>query len=121
MTEQSDAPKPPAGWRRPPVTVGELIDALKRHDPHMPVVVDGYEDGYDSLTADSIAVVAIVPDAARADLTRIVGDHQRPENLPEAGTDTSWGGEWAHSYTADAKTKAPVMALVLSRRNSHRR
>ena len=39
------APKPPRRWRRPPVTVGALVEALKRHDPDMPVVVDGYESG----------------------------------------------------------------------------
>ena len=121
MTEQPDASKPPRRWRRPPVTVGELIDTLKRHDPDMAVVVDGYEDGYDSLTADSIAEVAIVPDAAKADLVGIVGDHQRPENLPDAGDDTRWGGEWAHSYNADARATAPVLALVLSRRDKNHR
>ena len=59
------APKPPRR-RRPPVTVGALIEALKRHDPDMPVVVDGYESGYDSLIADNIAVIAIAPDVAKA-------------------------------------------------------
>ena len=118
MTEQPDAPRPPQRWRRPPVTVGELIDTLKRHDPRMPVVVDGYEDGYDSLTADSITVVAVVPDAAKADRSSFVGDHQRPEKLPEAGDDTGWGGERTHSYHADARAAAPVRALVLSRRGN---
>ena len=121
MTEQPDASKPPRRWRRPPVTVGELIDTLKRHDPDMAVVVVGYEDGYDSLTADSIAEVAIVPDAAKADLFAIVGDHQRPENLPDAVDDTRWGGEWAHSYNADARATAPVLVLVLSRRDKNHR
>lgn len=118
MTEHPDPSKPPRTWRRPPVTVGELIDTLKGYDPDMPVVVDGYEDGYDSLTADSITEVAIVADAAKADMTRIVGDHQRPEKLPEAGDDTGWGGEWAQPYTADARTSAAVRALVLSRRDN---
>ena len=121
MTEQPDASKPPRRWRRPPVTVSELIDTLKRHDPDMPVVVDGYEDGYDSLTADSIAEVAIVPDAAKTDLTCIVGDHQRPENLPSAGDDTGWGGEHSRTYVADAEATPPVTALVLSRRDKNHR
>ena len=115
MSQQLNAPKPPHQWRHPPLTVGELIDALKRHDPDLPVVVNGYEEGYDSLTADSTAVISIVPDAAKADLGGIVGDHERPEKLPEAGADEGWGGEWARSYRADAKATAPVMALLLCR------
>ena len=115
LTEQLNAAKPPRQWRHPPLTVGELIDALKRHDPDMPVVVNGYEEGYDSLTADSIAVISIVPDASKADLTGIVGDHERPEELPDAGTDEGWGGERARSYRADAKATTPVIALLLSR------
>lgn len=115
MTEQPNAPKPPRQWHQPPLTVGELIDALKRHDPDMPVVVNGYEEGYDSLTADSIAVISIVPDAAKADLTGIVGDHERPEKIPEADAGEGWGGGWARSYRADAKATAPVMVLLLSR------
>ena len=120
MTEHPAPSKPPASWRRPAVTVGEMIDTLKHHDPRMPVVVDGYEDGYDSLTADSITEVAIVADAAKADMTEIVGDHQRPEKLPEAGDDTGWGGEWAQPYTADARASAAVRALLLSRRDNER-
>ena len=115
MSEQINAPKPPHQWRHPPLTVGELIDTLKRHDSDMPVVVNGYEEGYDSLTADSIAVISIVPDAAKADLGGIVGDHERPEELPDAGTDEGWGGELARSYRADAKATAPVTALLLCR------
>lgn len=120
MTEHPGGSKPPRTWRQPPVTVGELIDTLKGHDPDMPVVVDGYENGYDSLTADSINEVAIVADAAKADMTEIVGDHQHPEKLPEAGDDTSWGGERAQPYTADATATAPVRALLLSRRDNQR-
>ena len=115
MTERLNTPKPPRRWRRPPVTVGELIEALGRHDPDMPVVVDGYEDGYDSLTVDSIAVISVVPDASKTDLIGVVGDHQRPEHLPVAGTDTGWGGELARSYDRDARARAPVMVLVLPR------
>ena len=86
----------------------------------MPVVVEGYEDGYDSLTADRITVVEIVPDVAKADLTSIVGDHQHPEKLPEADDDISWGGEWAQLYTADARASAAVRALLLPRRDNQR-
>ena len=115
MTEHTEAPKPLRQWRRQPMTVGELIDALKRHDPDMPVVVDGYENGYDSLTADSIDVAAIVPDAAKADEPWL-GDHQRPEALPvDAGVDGGWGAVLADSYTADASVAASVRALLLSR------
>ena len=115
MTGQHNTPTPPHQWRRPPLTVGELIDALKGHDPDMPIVVNGYEEGYDSLTADSIAEVSIVPDAAKADLGGIVGDHERPEKLPDADADEGWGGELARSYRADAKATAPVVALLLCR------
>ena len=120
MTEHPDGSKPPQTWRRQPVTVGELIDTLKGYDPRMPVVVDGYEDGYDSLTADSITEVAIVADAAKTDRSEIVGDHQHPEKLPETGDDTGWGGEWAQLYTAAAGASAPVRALLLSRRDNQR-
>ena len=116
MTEHADGSKPPTRWRRQPVTVGELIDTLKGYDPDMRVVVDGYEDGYDSLTADSITEVAIVADAAKTDRSEIVGDHQNPEKLSEAGDDTGWGGEWTQPYTADAAATAPLRALLLSRR-----
>ena len=53
MTPQAKSPESAPKWRRPPVTVGELIEALADCDAAMPVVVDGYESGYDSLTADS--------------------------------------------------------------------
>lgn len=115
MTERLNTAKPPRRWRRPPLTVGELIEALGRHDPDMPVVVDGYEDGYDSLTADSIAVIAVVPDAVKIDWIGYVGDHQRPEQLGEADSDTGWGGEMARPYHRDARATAPVMVLMLSR------
>ncbi len=97
------------------MTVGELIDTLKRHDPDMAVVVDGYEAGYDSLTADNITEVAIIADAAKAHRRHIVGDHQRPEKLPEAGGGTGWGGEQAHPYTATQGTPGWGAGAVLTR------
>ena len=97
------------------MTVRELVEALKRLDLDLPVVVDGYEDGYDSLTADNIDVIAIVPDVAKADRVWL-GDHQRPEAVSGHGSvDTGWGGEPANSYTLDAPATATVLALVLSR------
>ena len=115
MTAQPKTPKTPRQWRRQPVTVRELVEALKRFDLDLPVVVDGYEDGYDSLTAESIDVIAIVPDVAKADRGWL-GDHQRPEAISDhASVDTGWGGEPANSYTFDALAAATVLALALSR------
>lgn len=42
------------------MNVGELIGLLRRHAPAPPVVVDGYEEGYDDPT---VAVQNVVVDA----------------------------------------------------------
>ena len=68
-------------WRRPPITVAELIEALADCDAAMPVVVDGYESGYDSLTADNISVIAINPDVVKPEFRSWMGDHERSEIL----------------------------------------
>ena len=82
MTSQAKSPESALQWRRPPVTVAELIEALSDCDAAMPVVVDGYEGGYDSLTADNIAVIAIDPDVAKPEFRSWMGDHERPCGCP---------------------------------------
>ena len=41
------------------MTVYELIQLLRNHPPDLRVVVDGYEDGYDDLSPEQIAVMKI--------------------------------------------------------------
>ena len=78
MTPQAEPSESALKWRRPPVTVAELIEALSDCDAAMPVVVDGYEGGYDSLTADNISVIAIDPDVVKPEFRSWMGDHERP-------------------------------------------
>ena len=105
-------PREPRPRRRALLGMSRVVRGGELAAPsRMPVVVDGY----DSLCANSIAVIAVVPDAVKADLIGVVGDHQRPEQLGEAGSDTGWGGELARPYHRDARATAPVTALVLTR------
>ena len=41
------------------MTVAELIQLLQRHPQNLRVVVNGYEEGYDDLTAEQLTVVTI--------------------------------------------------------------
>ena len=41
------------------MTVYELIQLLRKHPADLRVVVDGYEDGYDDLSPEQLAVVKI--------------------------------------------------------------
>ncbi|WEX10299.1 hypothetical protein [Chelativorans sp. AA-79] len=41
------------------MTVGELIEQLSKVDPSLPVLVDAYEDGYES--PSSIAIARVTP------------------------------------------------------------
>ena len=41
------------------MTIGELIRLLEEHPPGLRVVVDGYEDGWDDLSPEQIAVAKI--------------------------------------------------------------
>ena len=45
------------------MTIAELIRILQTHPPDMRVVVNGYEDGYDDLEEELIAVCEIRLDA----------------------------------------------------------
>lgn len=58
------------------MTVTELIDALKKCDPDMRVVVKGYERGFDDIRC--LEVIEISLDAERD--SGVYGDHQRPEH-----------------------------------------
>lgn len=72
------------------MTVAELIELLKQHDPALPVVVAGYEEGYNNLSL--VAQVRMVPEA-----------------------DTRWYCG-AHQEADDGNEKA-MTALLLSGRN----
>lgn len=73
------------------MTVAELIERLKKSDPRMRVLVDGYEDGYDD---PSIVLRKVV-------------DKQGP------GDKTSW---WSGRYgDADYSEGIPFTALVIGR------
>lgn len=41
------------------MTVAELIQQLQRHPRDLRVVVDGYENGYDDLSPEQLAVIDI--------------------------------------------------------------
>lgn len=43
------------------MTVAELMERLKEFDPNLPVVVAGYEEGYNDLS--SVAPVRMIPEA----------------------------------------------------------
>lgn len=44
-----------------PITVRALIDLLASFPPDARVVVDGYEDGYDNVTRDSLGLIKARP------------------------------------------------------------
>ena len=47
------------------MTVDELIQVLEEYPPDLRVVVNGYEDGYDDLTAEQVAVAKIALDTGK--------------------------------------------------------
>lgn len=122
MTPQPKPSEPAPKWRRPPVTVAELIKALADHDAAMPVVVDGYESGYDSLTADNISVIAINPDVVKPEFRPWMGDHERSDTHERASrtTGAGWGGEHSHPYIADPSGVVTMPVLLLSRGDKER-
>ena len=76
------------------MTVGQLVQMLQNYSQDMRVVVDGYEDGYDDLSPEQIAVVKIALN---------IGKH---------------GWEWMHGDLRGLTRRAPedaevVEALVL--------
>lgn len=117
MTPQPKPPEPAPKWRRPPVTVAELIEALADYDAAMPVVVDGYESGYDSLTAGNISVISINPDVVKSEFRSWMGDHERSDTheRSSATTGAGWGGGEFYPYIADSSGVATTPVLLLSR------
>ena len=122
MTSQPDPSEPALRWRRPPVTAAELIEALADYDAAMPVVVDGYESGYDSLTADNISVIAIVPDVVNHEFRSWMGDHERSDTHERASTTTGrrWGSGAFYPYIADSSGAVTMPVLLLSRGDKER-
>ena len=90
------------------MTVAELVEVLSGLDPNLPVVVSGYEDGYESLTVDNVTVASIVPDAVIADIGYL-GDHADP------GAVNAARGSVLSRYTPDASLRAVVDVVVLAR------
>ena len=62
------------------MTVAELIALLEQHPPHLRVVVDGYEDGYDDLSPELISVVEL---ALHANKYWFVGRHAGKTELSD--------------------------------------
>ncbi|WP_446831662.1 hypothetical protein [Candidatus Foliamicus sp.] len=77
------------------MTTAQLIEILKTYPADLRVVVNGYEQGYDDIRADSLAVIPIALDT---------GEHE-------------WEGQ--HGDPGDATSRASsartVEALVLRR------
>ena len=60
------------------MTVGQLTRLLQNYPQDMRVVVDGYEDGYDDLSPEQIAVVKIALNIGKH---RWGGNARRPARL----------------------------------------
>ena len=58
------------------MTVAELISVLEEHDPSLRVVVDGYEGGYDDLSAEQVERIPLCLDVGRSAWE---GRHDRPD------------------------------------------
>jgi len=66
------------------MTIGELIRLLESYPPHMRVVVDGYEEGWDDLSPEQISVVKI---QLNTGIHTWQGRHGNPRDMPDhAGT-----------------------------------
>ena len=104
----SALPKTLRECRRQPITVGALMEALAAFDADMPVIVDGYEGGYDSLTTDNVLAITIAPDVVKSDQWWY-GDHERSD------VSSSPSSEDTAPYSADPSSVAPLAALLLSR------
>lgn len=50
-----------------PMTVGDLIEAPAKFPPDHRVVVNGYEDGYDNVDAESLSTVSVRPKPGHKD------------------------------------------------------
>ena len=65
------------------MTVNELIQLLNGCRPDLRVVVNGYEDGYDDLSAEQLSVVRVALNTGKH---RWEGQHGDPNGLTD-GTD----------------------------------
>ena len=75
-----------ANERRDHLAVGELIGLLAEQPPHLRVVVDGYEDGYDDLSARQIQRVRITLNTGTQECVGAHDDvwYASPEQLAES-------------------------------------
>ena len=62
------------------MTVNELIQLLRKHPPHLRVVVDGYEDGYDDLSPEQLRVVKL---SLNTGTREYVGTHGDVDYVPD--------------------------------------
>ena len=60
------------------MTVGELAKVLQTYSQDLRVVVNGYEDGYDDLSPEQLAVVTIALNTGKHDWE---GQHGDPNGL----------------------------------------
>ncbi len=62
------------------MTVNELAQLLAAYPPDLRVVVDGYEDGYDDLSPEQLAMAKVALDVGDQDW---VGKHGDANYLPQ--------------------------------------
>ncbi len=98
------------------MTTAELIELLKTYPADLRVVVNGYEQGYDDLDADCLAVIPIALDTGKHDWE---GQHGDLEDAHPCGAKSKrW--EAGHDDPGDAPPSIAdptrkVQALVLRR------
>lgn len=95
-------------------TVAELIKMLSAHDPDMPVLVDGYENGFDHLHQVEVTQVT-----DRGEPESWEGQAVKPEDLRGAGSDYGFGDGM---LSPDVPAGEPYQAvLIRGRRGEHRK
>lgn len=70
------------------MTIGELIRILESHPSDMRVVVNGYEEGYDDLSPEQIAVVRLLLNTGTQQWQGRHGDPRDVSRLSESHTDS---------------------------------
>ena len=66
------------------MTVAELIQQLQRHPPDLRVVVDGYENGYDDLSPEQLALITITLNTGKHHWEGRHGDSDGPNDAEVA-------------------------------------
>ncbi|PBK49586.1 hypothetical protein C6380_14305 [Pseudomonas syringae pv. actinidiae] len=86
-------------------TVSDLIRMLSTHHPSTPVLLDGYEDGFDQI--ERIETAEVVD---RAEPESWQGQSYKPCEVGQAGR-----GTWAalKALTPDIPTGEPYTALII--------